>query len=130
MKIEIYSTTPRRFIKPRGVSSGGSFSFFSDIEESLSTNPLQELPNLNPLFTLQENTFRSEVFQRADDLLDILDDLRKEILLGTPSQKDLKEIERLAQNLHNETQDQKLKEILMEIETRAAVELAKISKQR
>ncbi len=125
MKIEIGTIGLRATsIKLKGAVKRYS-SFLDDVHFDNSGIFVQDLPSLSSLFTLQENLLDHEIFQKADDLLNLLDDLRRETLMGTTSTNDLKNIEALAQNLHQVTQDPKLQDILMQIETRAVVELAK-----
>ena len=62
---------------------------------------------------------------RAEDMLDILEDVRKGILLGVVSMANLKNLAGLARDQQNKTDDPRLNDILADIELRAEVELAK-----
>ncbi len=87
---------------------------------------------LDALVALQEvddpTTGRAKAQQRGEDLLDRLDQLRMGLLLGRVS---ISELERLSILVNRETAataDPRLREILSEIELRAAVELAKLGR--
>lgn len=60
------------------------------------------------------------------ELLDKLDDLKIAILDNTISRQDLLQLDKLIRDDRVVTDDPKLKEILTEIETRVAVEIAKL----
>ncbi|WP_052046039.1 flagellar assembly protein FliX [Candidatus Paracaedibacter symbiosus] len=62
----------------------------------------------------------------AHELLDKLDHLKTAILSNTISQQDLLDLNQLILSKKLATDDPQLKEILSEIETRVAVELAKL----
>jgi hypothetical protein len=129
MKIEtslpLTRNAPLKSKTNNGIRSG---TFLEEPGFERAPSSYIDLPNLNALFTLQENISDHEAFQKADELLDDLENLRNHILWGKPSQKDLEQIEILAKNLHTSTKDKRLTEILREIEIRAAVELAKLSR--
>ena len=87
---------------------------------------------LDALVALQEvddpTTGRRKAQQRGEDLLDRLDKLRMGLLMGRVS---IGELERLSEMVNREsaaTSDPRLREILSEIELRAAVELAKLER--
>ncbi|WP_282607966.1 flagellar assembly protein FliX [Pelagibius sp. Alg239-R121] len=87
---------------------------------------------IDSLVALQEvddpTTGRKKAQQRGEDLLERLDRLRMGLLLGRVS---IGELERLSEMVNRETaatSDPRLREILSEIELRAAVELAKLGR--
>lgn len=87
---------------------------------------------LDALVALQEvddpTTGRGKAQQRGEELLDRLDRLRMGLLMGRVS---ISELERLSDMVNREsaaTSDPRLREILGEIELRAAVELAKLGR--
>ncbi len=128
MKIETSSPLTRSTpLKSKTINSARSGTFLEGPIFDSAPSSYMDLPNLNALFTLQENISDHEAFQKADELLNDLENLKNHILWGKPSQKDLEQIEMLAKNLHTSTKDERLIEILREIEIRAAVELAKLS---
>ncbi|TQV71280.1 flagellar assembly protein FliX [Denitrobaculum tricleocarpae] len=85
---------------------------------------------LDALVALQEvddpTTGRAKAQQRGEDLLDRLDQLRMGLLLGRVSVSELERLSTLVNRETAATADPRLREILSEIELRAAVELAKL----
>ncbi|MBL4639565.1 MAG: flagellar assembly protein FliX, partial [Kordiimonadaceae bacterium] len=63
---------------------------------------------------------------RAEEMLDVMEEIRKGILLGAIPVPNLRNLAALARNQQNKTDDPKLNELLSEIELRAEVELAKL----
>ena len=127
MKIEINSVTSKNRIKLRKPSSKSSSSFFDGVYFNSENSTLNEFLGLSALFQLQENPSLYDPLAKADDLLNILDRLRMEMLVGRINVEDLRNINTLAQNLHNSTQNKYVRDLLREIETRAMIELAKRS---
>lgn len=93
------------------------------------------LAPVDALLSLQEvpdaASGRSKGLARAEEMLDLLEDVRRGILLGAISGPSLKTLADLArrQRQNNDPaldQDPRLKEILAEIELRSEVELAKL----
>lgn len=93
------------------------------------------LTPMDALLALQEvpdsTDGRSKGLSRANDMLDLLEEVRKGILLGSISTAGLKNLAELARNHrkngNSELQaDDKLSELLSDIELRAEVELAKL----
>jgi len=68
---------------------------------------------------------RSKGLARAEEMLDLLEEVRKGILLGAISTSGLRILADLARNQKSDAGDPKLNEILDDIELRAEVELAK-----
>ena len=104
--------------------SSGLFSLEGSTDITNTSSSKTSL-SLNSLFLLQEDASFSKIFLKAKNLLDLLEDLKLNIISGNLSQKNFFDIEKIAKNLHEKTKDEKLKEILLEIETRALVEIAK-----
>ncbi len=69
---------------------------------------------------------RSGGLGRARDMLDILENVRRGILLGAVPEAQLERLARLSRSRREEFTDPRLTEILDEIELRAEVELAKL----
>lgn len=94
-----------------------------------SAAPLGALDALVALQEVDDPTQgRAKAQQRGEDLLERLDSLRMGLLLGRVS---ISELERLSQMVNRETAataDPRLREVLNEIELRAAVELAKLGR--
>ena len=104
-------------------------------ETASSVSGAGRLTPLDTLLSLQEvpdsTDGRSKGLARANDMLDLLEEVRRGILLGSISTTGLKSLSELARNhRHNASpemkSDEKLSEILLDIELRAEVELAKL----
>ncbi|WP_431857975.1 flagellar assembly protein FliX [Azospirillum sp.] len=63
---------------------------------------------------------------RAEDMLDVMDEIRHGLLAGTLSSQKLMDLQRVVQSRKEQVDDPKLSEILDEIDLRAQVELAKL----
>jgi len=87
---------------------------------------------VNPLFALQEVddalTGRRKARQRAEDILDVLEELRIGLLTGTFPQSKLQDLVRLVQARRESVDDPRLQAVLDEIDLRAQVELAKLGR--
>jgi hypothetical protein len=93
------------------------------------------LADLNAVLTLQEapdatsrNRSRQRAKQRGNLMLDHLEELRLGLLLGTIPLARLETLGQLVRAKRDDIDDPKLLAILDEIELRAAVELAKLSR--
>jgi hypothetical protein len=73
---------------------------------------------------------RRRAVGRAGRLLDVLDDIKVALLGGEITGADLQRLERAIRDQRAATDDPKLEELLDEIETRAAVELAKLEQAK
>ena len=85
---------------------------------------------VDALWALQEvpdsTDGRSKGLMRAEDMLDMLEEVRKGILLGAISMPNLRKLADMARNQKSNSDDNKLNSLLEEIELRAEVELAKL----
>ncbi|MBL8807301.1 MAG: flagellar assembly protein FliX [Rhodospirillales bacterium] len=72
----------------------------------------------------------SRARQRADEMLDRLEELRRGLMAGTMSRQSLQELAQLVRARPEAGADPHMREILGEIELRAAVELAKLDISR
>ena len=88
------------------------------------------ISSVDSLWALQEapdsTDGRSKGLMRADEMLDMLEEVRKGILLGAISMPDLRKLADMARNQKSTTGDKNLNSLLEEIELRAEVELAKL----
>ncbi len=115
-------------------TSGASFS--SSVAGSESTTSTASMGGASPiasvdsLLALQEvpdsTDGRSKGLMRAEDMIDILEEIRKGILLGVVPMPNLRRLADMARNNQGKTNDAQLDEILNDIELRAEVELAKL----
>ena len=70
---------------------------------------------------------RKRATERAFDMLDVLDELKLALLEGGLPRAKLEALMKLLQTRRDDTNDEQLEAALNEVETRAAVELAKFS---
>lgn len=118
-------------------TAGGSSAFASHIPASDAASDSQpvagarSLTGVDALLSVQEmgDVFERErqARQRAEDILDRLDDLRHGLLAGLLSRHQVENLARLVRLRRSEVKDQRLLEILDQIELRAEIELAKYS---
>ena len=117
----------------RTAGSGTAFSeALGEAEQKGSSIPVSgaaPLAQLDALLSLQEvpdaATGRSKGLRRAEDMLDVLEGIRRAILLGAIPAMQLRSLAGLARDHRTRTDDTRLDDILGEIELRAEVELAK-----
>lgn len=99
---------------PSSVSGGGALG---QVDALLA---LQEVPG--------ESNKRGRAWQRGEDLLDRLDELRLAMLDGRLPQATIERLAAVASAQRAKTDDPRLVAVLDEIELRAAVELAKLER--
>ena len=143
MKVEPVASRPTSAIRKAGsgsASSAASSSFAKTLNDAQSGHGPQMpvsvgLADLNAVLALQEapdTTTRSKARQRAKDrgglMLDHLEEIRMGLLLGSIPIAKLEMLGQLVRAKREQIDDPKLLAILDEIEVRAAVELAKLSR--
>jgi hypothetical protein len=84
---------------------------------------IQEVPDST------EGRSKGLVFKYGDELLDRLDEFRLAILAGVISKERLTELAQMLRQKKKETNDPRLNEIIEEIELRAEVEVAKLTRK-
>lgn len=99
---------------PRATASAASSTPVSNVTALLS---LQELPTATDQ--------RSAGLRRGRDLLDMLDQVRHALLLGRMPEGQLQRLLHMVRARSDEPMDPGLRDVLADIELRAAVELAK-----
>lgn len=125
--------------KKRALSrSGSAHGFASHLDSATETSdaaPSTALSSLSPLgslLALQDDNFTDPgpktEYERGQITLDRLDDLRLQLLEGKPDRKLLHDIADMAENRRDEQVSPELRRVLNEIETRAAVEIAKLER--
>ncbi|MDE1147671.1 MAG: flagellar assembly protein FliX [Azospirillaceae bacterium] len=135
MKIEGPGSSLRSGQTRKTQKSGGD-SFRTHVadgdgdETAKSVTGAQTAMAISPLLALQEvddalNSKR-KARQRAETLLDKLEELRLGILSGTYPRERLQDLVRMVQSRRDTVNDPKLQELLDEIDLRAQVELAKL----
>ena len=117
--------------------SGGGGDFLKHVqdggdESAGKVTGAQSPLAVNPLIALQEvddaTTGRRKARQRGEDILDRLEELRLGILSGSYPRERLVELVRLVQARRATVDDPRLEAILDEIDLRAQVEIAKLSR--
>ena len=114
----------------------GGAKFSTQVSSSAAASSMQgvggsaPITSVDALLALQEvpdaTEGRSKGLMRAEEMLDVMEEIRKGILLGAIPVPNLRNLAALARNQKNKTDDPKLNELLSEIELRAEVELAKL----
>ena len=120
-------------------ASGGGFSLSAaeeaaDAAEAPRMSGLDGVMTVSSLLALQgvEDPLhrRKRAMGRANRLLDILDDLKVAMLEGRAAPSTLDNLARAVREQRETTDDPNLDDVLRQIETRAAVELAKLGAVR
>lgn len=127
----------RRSEKATGSGQAEAFSRLLTPEEPAAAAPARgarPVASVNPLLTVdpigEEQQRRRRNRQRADAILDRLDDIRHGLLLGTiPGEALIGLVDQLAA-ARETVSDPKLIEVLDEIDLRAQVELAKLEMEQ
>jgi hypothetical protein len=140
MKINGTSSTPSTGAA-RGAgraSSGAGFSV--SIDEAEEAAEAQRMAGLDGVMTVSallalqgvEDPLsrRRRAMGRASRLLDLLDDLKVAVLDGSASPATLDNLANTVREQRDATDDPGLEDVLNQIETRAAVELAKLGRTR
>lgn len=102
----------------------------SSAPAATSVSSLSPVMNVGALLALQDvgtpTERKRKAVKRAAKMLDALDDMKMNLLTGEPTADSLQRLQEAIKDQRDGTEDPKLEEILNEIETRAAVELAKL----
>jgi hypothetical protein len=140
MKVESTAPRPTTAVRKAGSSSAtGSGAFAKALSDTQPTHSPQMpvsvgFTDLNTVLALQEapDATRGRAKQRAKErgglMLDHLEEIRMGLLLGTIPMAKLEQLAQLVRAKREQIDDPRLLEILDEIELRAAVELAKLSR--
>jgi len=127
MKIDNNREISRTYKKSsdKSAKSAVSFdSFLSSIEDIREEILLEELPKFLPISF--DSSHEERLKDEGEKILSSLDNLKLEILSGRISKENLSNISTLIRDESFKSSDPKLQNILQEIQTRAAVELAKL----
>ncbi|NIA69457.1 flagellar assembly protein FliX [Pelagibius litoralis] len=134
MKIDRLSgarTSSKRRSGASSATGDGGFAkaLAGSTSQSQGSSAAAPAQTVNALLALQEvgdaTEQPSKGRQRAEDILDQLEDLRLSLVLGSVSIGKLEQLADLLAQREDDVEDPKLAEIINEIEIRAAVELAK-----
>jgi len=124
--------------KVKKTSTGGNFSAY--LQDIMQTSAEESISGASPLsaadaiFAAQmvgeeeEKEIRKKQIQRGQTLLEKLEEIRDGLLRGYLPKEKLIEASRLVRANKMEAQDEKLNELISEIELRVEVELAKLTK--
>lgn len=137
MDISKITTNATKNVRNAGIektqkSSAQKFSLGDDFSPKAASMVNSEI-NINFLDALfldveQQKKSKKQEIEKAEKVLDLLDDLRVAIVSGLVPRHVLENISSLVEKNHSFHADEKLKTILLEVETRAKVELAKLAK--
>ena len=137
MKIDpsarLRSTPTRRTGRARSASVSRVFEshLAAPAEDSALVAAPQATASVNPLLAVQEvadaTSERAHAKARAEAMLERLDDIRIGLLTGFVPRNRLEDLLRLVNDERSSAIDDRLGEVLDEIELRAKVELAKLS---
>lgn len=125
--------------RPNRVGGGGGFrvdvaSGASGPAQAARTAGMAGVMGVDALLALQETAGplerRRRAVRRAGRLLDLLDEMKTALLGDGIRHTDLERLARAIREERGPTDDPKLEGVLDEIETRAAVELAKLEQAR
>lgn len=123
--------------KAKKTSGGDSFSLYLKETMKPSSSPVGGSAGISvsdAIFAAQmvsgeeEREKRRQMLRRGDTLLEKLEEIRDGLLLGYISKDKLIEISRYVRETKINTADEKLAELIGEIELRVEVELAKLMK--
>ena len=135
MKISGSSPVKTPSIQRRERSSRASGSFAGELTGDSAvreTAAPADIATVSTLISVQEVddpvVGRKRAVKRGEDLLDRLDELRHGLLIGAYSSEKLNQLLVMVRRRQDGVADPQLREILNDIELRAAVELAKMGK--
>ena len=123
----------------RGAADGGSFaSELTGTEKSKAASAPVESQNVGAVGSILavqqvpdslESESRGRARQYGDDLLDRLEELRRDLLLGVVAKDRLAGLAHTLRAQRVESEDARLNAIIDEIELRARVEIAKLTRE-
>ena len=141
MKVEPTAPRPATTVRKTGGSSATGSGGFAKALSDTQPAHMPQMPvsvgfaDMNTVLALQEapdatsrNRAKQRSKERAGLMLDHLEEIRMGLLLGTVPMAKLEQLAQLVRAKREQIDDPKLLEILDEIELRAAVELAKLSR--
>mgnify|MGYP002713060798 CR=1 FL=1 len=112
-------------------SSGGAFRLDApqQTQAAASTQTLNSIGNIDSILAVQgvedPSSRRKKAVKRGSDLLDILDEIKLDILAGEVPRAKLEQLVRVISQRRDGVSDSQLQGVLDEVELRARVELAK-----
>ncbi|MDR1026528.1 MAG: flagellar assembly protein FliX [Lactobacillus sp.] len=128
------STSSGKVKKSSGGSNFSSYLTSGVSEQDSSIKATSSISVTGAIFSAQmvdgeeEREIRKHLMKRSETLIEKLEEIRDGLLLGYISRDKLIEISRFVKERRFNTDDEKLKSIIEEIELRIEVELAKLMK--
>jgi len=120
-------------VKRQKSSDSAATSFASELKSNAPAGgaaPASQAGVIEGILALQEidedGRGRNAHIERGEEMLDRLDEIRAGLLTGKINPRSLEQLLEQVRNKSQNVADPRLKEILAEIELRAAVELAKL----
>jgi len=144
MKLTGIGTTSAAGRARRGDKAGGKGgadftrhldAFAESVEDAQGVGTAAPTAGIDALLTVQavpdalDGEARQRLHRRGEDLLDRLEDIRRGLLLGSLPKDQLVDLARLVRSRRETAQDPRLAQVLDEIELRAEVEIAKLSRR-
>lgn len=123
--------------KVRKSSGGADFVSFLKTQNNTQTTPVSGMANVSSLDAIfatqmvdgeEEKERRKKMIKHGKTLLDKLEDIRTALLNGYIAKDKLIEISRMVKEQKTTCEDERLLNIIAEIELRVEVELAKLTK--
>jgi len=112
-----------------GASFGKQVSSEASVTATTGVSGSGPIASVDALWALQEapdsTDGRSKGLVRAEEMLEMLEEVRKGLLLGSISIPNLRTLADLARNQKKQSDNKELNTLLEEVELRAEVELAK-----
>jgi hypothetical protein len=122
--------------KTSGTAASSVFASLLGVSDSEETAPAAQLSDVSATAAIgnmlalqeisEEDVKRRKLVQQGKNMLDILENLRRQLLVGSIPAHTLVEMERQLSVHRQEVTDPKLTEVMDDIELRLAVELAKL----
>ena len=122
--------------KVRKNTGGADFASFLKTANTTQSSPVSGMTNVSSLDAIfatqmvdgvEERERRKKMIKRGKNLLDKLDEIRSALLVGYIAKDKLIEISRLVKEQKTMCEDERLLNIIAEIELRVEVELAKLT---
>lgn len=137
--MKITYTPPIKAVeKARKKNAGSSASgvdfegFLEGTEEAGATSEAQAASGVNSFLFMQEvsdeQVARRKAYQQGKQAISVLEQLHRDLLLGSVSDSTLRRLKDVVGKRQETFTDPQLKQMIDEIELRAAVELAKLEK--
>lgn len=110
------------------IDSMGSVEGSHAMEAATGINAVDALLVVQSMGDATEHESRKRLIRRGEDILDRLEEVRHGLLMGSVSKDKLEDLAQMVRSRRESCADPRLGAILDEIELRAEVELAKLSR--